>query len=61
LGLRRLLLVGLQPPINERDAGVDGLIALVGAVDGVLQAQAKADARYFCAIAGTPFDGTQPT
>ena len=43
----------------ERDAGVDGLIALVGAVDGILQAQAAADARYFCAIAGASFDDSQ--
>jgi hypothetical protein len=34
----------------ERDAGVDDLIALVGAVDGILQAQAQADTNYFCAI-----------
>jgi len=33
-----------------RDAAVDDLIALVGAVDGILQAQARADADYFCAI-----------
>jgi hypothetical protein len=32
---------------EERDQGVDDLIALVGAVDGVLQAQAQADADYF--------------
>ena len=31
----------------QRDQGVDDLIALVGAVDGILQAQAKADASYF--------------
>lgn len=31
----------------ERDAGVDDLIGLVGAVDGILQVQAKADAEYF--------------
>lgn len=37
---------------TERDAAVDDLIALVGAVDGILQAQAKADAAYFCAITG---------
>ena len=43
----------------ERDAAVDDLIALVGAVDGILQAQAKADARYFCAIAGTLFSDAQ--
>jgi hypothetical protein len=36
----------------ERDAAVDGLIALVGAVDGILQAQAKAGSRYFFDIAG---------
>jgi hypothetical protein len=42
-----------------RDAGVDGLIALVGAVDGILQGQAAADARYFCAIAGRSFGEAQ--
>ena len=31
----------------ERDQGVVDLIALVGAVDGLLQAQARADADYF--------------
>jgi hypothetical protein len=40
----------------ERDAAVDALIALVGAVDGILQAQAKADAAYFCRIAGMARD-----
>ena len=39
----------------ERDAAVDDLIALVGAVDGILQAQAQADAAYFVAIAGAHF------
>ena len=34
----------------EREAAVDDLIALVGAVDGILQAQARADVDYFCAI-----------
>lgn len=34
----------------ERDRGVDDLIALVGAVDGILQAQAGADAAYFQTI-----------
>ena len=34
----------------ERDAAVDDLIALVGGVDGILQAQAKADAAYFLAV-----------
>jgi hypothetical protein len=31
----------------ERSGAVDGFIALVGAVDGILQAQAAADADYF--------------
>jgi hypothetical protein len=35
-----------------RDVGVDDFIALVVAVDGILQAQAKADAAYFAAICG---------
>jgi hypothetical protein len=35
----------------ERDIAVDHLIALVGAVDGILQNQARADADYFTAIA----------
>lgn len=37
---------------EERDRAVDDLIALVGAVDGLLQAQAKADAAYFAKITG---------
>jgi len=37
---------------GERDAAVDDLIALVGAVDGILQAQSAADADYFFAICG---------
>jgi len=36
----------------ERDRAVDDLIALVAAVDGILQAQAKADADYFVRICG---------
>ena len=36
----------------ERDRAVDDLIALVGAVDGLLQAQAAADAGYFLEICG---------
>jgi hypothetical protein len=39
----------------ERDKAVDDLIALVGAVDGILQAQSSADADYFVAIAGRVF------
>jgi hypothetical protein len=36
----------------ERDRGVDDLIALVAAVDGILRGQAAADAGYFRARAG---------
>jgi len=43
----------------ERDAAVGDLIDLVVAVDGILQAQARADADYFLAIVGTPFTGGQ--
>jgi hypothetical protein len=39
---------------EARDAAVNDLIALVGAVDGILQAQAAADAHYFVAICGRP-------
>ena len=40
---------------NERDAAVDDLIALVGAIDGVLQEQARADTGYFVAqLANVP-------
>jgi hypothetical protein len=39
---------------EERDQGVDDFIALVGAVDGILQAQAKADTGYFAAACGRP-------
>lgn len=37
-----------------REQGVDDLIALVGAVDGILQAQSQADAGYFVQICGRP-------
>jgi hypothetical protein len=39
----------------ERDRAVDDLIALVGAVDGLLQVQAAADADYFMAVCGRSF------
>ena len=35
---------------EQRDAGVDDLLALVGALDGLLQLQAEADAAYFNAL-----------
>jgi hypothetical protein len=43
----------------ERDQGVTDLIALVGAVDGIVQMQAAADADYFIAVAGRGFSSTQ--
>ncbi|MBG9390520.1 hypothetical protein [Caenimonas aquaedulcis] len=39
----------------ERSAALEDLIALVGALDGILQAQADADARYFLRHAATRF------
>jgi hypothetical protein len=39
----------------ERDLAVDDLIALVGAVDGLLQMQAEADVDYFLRICGRSF------
>ena len=40
---------------KERDAAVDDLIALVGAIDGILRQQAAADARYFLDTAPKAF------
>ena len=39
---------------EARDAAVDDLIALVGAVDGILQAQCSADTHYFVDVCGRP-------
>ena len=39
----------------ERDRGVDELIELVGAVDGILQSQSVSDANYFMRICGRVF------
>ena len=44
---------------GQRDQAVDELIGLVGAVDGICQMQAKADAEYFVAVAGSAFDPAQ--
>jgi len=41
---------------QERDRAVDEFIELVAAVDGILQAQAAADARYFCDQCGRQVD-----
>ena len=43
----------------QRDQAVDELIGLVGAVDGIVQMQARADAEYFAAVAGRAFDEAQ--
>lgn len=43
----------------ERDKAVDDLIGLVGAVDGILQAQSAADGSYFARIAGRHFDDAE--
>jgi hypothetical protein len=43
----------------ERERGVTDLIALVGAVDGILQMQAQADAEYFTAHAGRTFTSAE--
>jgi hypothetical protein len=45
--------------LAERDRAVDDFIALVGAVDGILQAQAEADVIYFLATAQARFDAAQ--
>ena len=41
---------------DERDRAVDEFIELVGAVDGILQTQAKADASYFATKCGRVVD-----
>lgn len=43
----------------QRDAAVDDLIELVGAIDGVLQLQSRADADYFVAIVGRALSATE--
>jgi hypothetical protein len=44
---------------EQRDAAVNDLIALVGAVDGILQSQASADSDYFIGASGTFFTPEQ--
>lgn len=44
---------------DERDAAVDDLIALVAAVDGMLQRQAAADADYFRHVCGRTLDAAE--
>lgn len=43
----------------QRDQAVGELIGLVGAVDGIVQMQAKADAEYFVQVAGRALDAGQ--
>jgi hypothetical protein len=43
----------------ERDRAVDDLIALVAAVDGILQVQSIADVAYFVEIAGRKFSADE--
>lgn len=45
--------------MRQKEQAVDDLIGLVGAVDGILQAQAAADAGYFLKIAGRRFNGEE--
>jgi hypothetical protein len=44
---------------EQRDRAVGEFIELVSAVDGILQAQAKADAGYFVAICGRAVDAAE--
>jgi hypothetical protein len=44
---------------EERDQAVNDLIALVGAIDGLLDAQSKADADYFVAVSGRAYSPEQ--
>jgi len=44
---------------DQKAQAVDDLIALVGAVDGILQAQASADADYFIGVAGRRYTGEE--
>jgi hypothetical protein len=44
---------------EARDAAVNDLIALVGAVDGILQVQAREDAVYFRTHCGRPFSAAE--
>jgi hypothetical protein len=44
---------------EERDRGVDELIELIGALDGILKVQAKADTCYFGRSCGRPVDETE--
>jgi hypothetical protein len=44
---------------TQKEQAVDDLIVLVGAVDGILQGQAAADAGYYLAVAGRRFSAEE--
>jgi hypothetical protein len=44
---------------EARDEAVDDLIALVGAVDGILQVQSAADTHYFVDVCGRPMTAVE--
>lgn len=50
---------GMSP--EERDRAVDDMIELVGAVDGIVRAQAEADVDYFRQISGAAFSEEETT
>jgi len=54
-----LVRIDAELTAEARDRAVDELIQLVAAVDGILKAQASADARYFVATCGRPVDETE--
>jgi hypothetical protein len=54
-----LMRIDAELTADQRDRGVDELIQLVAAVDGILKAQASADSRYFVATCGRPVDETE--
>jgi hypothetical protein len=54
-----LVRIDAELTADERDRAVDELIQLVAAVDGILKAQASADAGYFVATCGRPVDETE--
>ena len=51
--------VDAEMTAEQRDKAVDELIELVAAVDGILQAQAQADAAYFAATCGRAVDAAE--
>jgi hypothetical protein len=51
--------VDAELTMEQRDRAVDELIELVAAVDGILQAQAKADTAYFVAACGRAVGGSE--